>query len=64
MTSTELLYSDPLKAATQAASEIAERTGFATHDIALVMGSGWVTAIDALGEPVYECNAEELTGFG
>lgn len=63
MTSTELLYSDPLKAATQAASEIAERTGFATHDIALVMGSGWVTAIDALGEPVYECNAEDLTGF-
>jgi purine-nucleoside phosphorylase len=27
------------------------------------MGSGWVTAVDALGEPKYECNAEELTGF-
>jgi purine-nucleoside phosphorylase len=63
MTSTDFLYSDPLQAAVQAAAEIAERTGFATHDIALVMGSGWVTAVDALGEPKYECNAEELTGF-
>ena len=63
MTSTDLLYSDPLQAAVQAAAEIAERTGFATNDIALVMGSGWVTAVDALGEPKYECNAEELTGF-
>jgi purine-nucleoside phosphorylase len=63
MTSTDLLYSDPLQAAVQAAAEIAERTGFAMHDIALVMGSGWVTAVDALGEPKYECNAEELTGF-
>ena len=63
MTSNDLLYSDPLRAAVKAAAEIAERTGFATHDIALVMGSGWVTAVDALGEPKYECNAEELTGF-
>ena len=63
MTSTDLLYSDPLQAATQAAAEIAARTGAATHDIALVMGSGWVTAIDALGEPSYESNAEDLTGF-
>jgi purine-nucleoside phosphorylase len=40
MTSTELLYSDPLAAAVQAAKEIAQRTGVASHDIALVMGSG------------------------
>lgn len=63
MTSTELLYSDPLKAAEVAAKEIAERTGVATHDIALVMGSGWVGAVDALGTPAYECNADEITGF-
>jgi purine-nucleoside phosphorylase len=63
MTSTDLLYLDPLQAAVQAAAEIAERTGFATHDIALVMGSGWVTAVDGLGKSKYECNAEELTGF-
>jgi len=59
----ELLYTDPLAAATRAASEIADRTGVPSHDVALVMGSGWVSAVDALGIPVYECNAEELTGF-
>lgn len=63
MTSTELLYSDPMAAAAKAASEIAARTGVATHDVALVMGSGWVSACDALGEPAYECDAHELTGF-
>ena len=63
MTSTEILYSDPLHAAAIAASEIASRTGIASHDVALVMGSGWVGAVDALGTPVYECNAEEITGF-
>jgi len=63
MTSTDILYSDPLQAAAIAASEIASRTGFASHDVALVMGSGWVGAVDALGSPNYECNAEEITGF-
>ena len=63
MTSTELLYSDPMAAAAQAASEIAARTGVATHDVALVMGSGWVGACDALGDAAYECDAHELTGF-
>jgi len=63
MTSTDILYSDPLQAAAIAASEIASRTGVASHDVALVMGSGWVGAVDALGTPRYECNAEEITGF-
>ena len=63
MTQTELLYKDPLAAAEQAAKEIAAKTGIAHHDVALVMGSGWVSAVDALGTPVFECNAEEFTGF-
>ncbi len=63
MTSTELLYQDPMAAAAQAASEIASRTGVARHDVALVMGSGWVSACVALGTPAYECDAHELTGF-
>ena len=63
MTNSELLYTDPLAAATVAAKEIAEKTGVASHDVALVMGSGWVSAVDALGTPVYECNAEDITGF-
>ena len=49
MTQTELLYKDPLAAAEQAAAEIAAKTGIAQHDVALVMGSGWVSAVDALG---------------
>jgi purine-nucleoside phosphorylase len=63
MTSTEILYTDPLKAATLAAAEIAQASGIAAHDVALVMGSGWVGAVDALGTPTFECNAEEITGF-
>lgn len=63
MSNTELLYKDPLAAAQVAADEIAQRTGIASHDIALVMGSGWVSAVDALGTPAYECDADEITGF-
>ena len=63
MTNNELLYSDPLAAATLAAQEICEKSGVASHDVALVMGSGWMSAVDALGVASYECNAQELTGF-
>ena len=63
MTNSELLYSDPLAAAAAAAKEITERTGVASHDVALVMSSGWVSAVDALGTPAYECNAEDISGF-
>jgi purine-nucleoside phosphorylase len=63
MTSSELLYQDPMAAAAKAAAEIATRTGIAAHDVALVMGSGWTSACDALGAPTYECDAHELTGF-
>lgn len=63
MTNSELLYADPLAAAAQAAKEIGDRTGVVAHDVALIMGSGWVSAVDALGTPAFECNAEEFTGF-
>ncbi len=63
MSATDLLYSDPLAAAEKAAQEIAERSGVARHDIALVMGSGWVDATEALGSATFECNTHELTGF-
>ena len=63
MTNTELLYQDPLAAAVAAAAEIAEKTGVAAHDVALVMGSGWFSAVAALGTPAFECDAEEFTGF-
>jgi len=40
---------DPYTAAAEAAESLQRLTGAATHDIALVMGSGWVPAADMLG---------------
>ncbi len=57
------LYSDPLGTATKAAGQIATITGVPKHDIALVMGSGWVGACDALGTPTHEFDAHDLEGF-
>lgn len=57
------LYSDPLGTATKAAAQIASITGVPKHDIALVMGSGWVGACDALGTPTHEFDAHDLEGF-
>ena len=57
------LYLDPLGTALKAATQIAERTGVARHDVAVVLGSGWVSAIDALGTPTHEFNTEEIEGF-
>jgi purine-nucleoside phosphorylase len=57
------IYADPLGTAAQAAAQIAERTGILKHDIALVMGSGWIGACDALGIPTHEFDAHELDGF-
>ncbi|MCL3819870.1 purine-nucleoside phosphorylase [Aeromicrobium wangtongii] len=55
MTTTEL--------ARQAADALRERTGGGDHDIALVMGSGWLPAADALGVPDHEVPLAELPGF-
>ncbi|MGH3317883.1 MAG: purine-nucleoside phosphorylase [Nocardioidaceae bacterium] len=49
--------------ARQAADALAERTGADKHDVALVMGSGWLPAADALGEAEHEFPAAELPGF-
>jgi purine-nucleoside phosphorylase len=46
-----------------AAAELAERTGVERHDVAIVLGSGWVPAIDVLGEPAAEFPVTELSGF-
>ncbi len=54
---------DPFAIAAQAASEIAEATGVATHDIALTLGSGWGSAADLLGETTHTIPADEITGF-
>jgi purine-nucleoside phosphorylase len=46
-----------------AADKLAELTGVASHDIALVLGSGWLPAVDALGEPTAEIATTDLPGF-
>jgi len=57
------LYSDPIGTAEKAAQSLAEITGKNKHDVALVMGSGWIDAADALGQPTHEFNATQLPGF-
>lgn len=49
--------------AREAADALRDRTGGGDHDVALVMGSGWLPAADALGEPDYEIPTEDLPGF-
>ncbi|MBC6458686.1 purine-nucleoside phosphorylase [Actinomadura sp. HBU206391] len=48
--------------ANRAADELRSRT-FDSFDVALVMGSGWVPAADALGEPEAELPVTDLPGF-
>lgn len=53
----------PTDDAAAAAAVLAERTGVARHDLALVLGSGWLPAVDAIGETVAEVPIAELPGF-
>ncbi|WP_329118073.1 purine-nucleoside phosphorylase [Streptomyces sp. NBC_01465] len=54
---------DPHAAADAAAARLRELTGAESHDVALVMGSGWAPAVDALGTPEAEFPVTELPGF-
>ena len=54
---------DPTTTAHEAAAELARRTGTATHDVALVLGSGWRPAADVLGTADAEIPMAELPGF-
>lgn len=54
---------DPGAAAIRAATAIAERTGVACHDVAVVLGSGWAATVAALGRPVTALPMAELPGF-
>ncbi|MEV7024677.1 purine-nucleoside phosphorylase [Kitasatospora sp. NPDC093558] len=58
-----VVSADPYAAAQAAAARLRELTGAERHDVALVMGSGWVPAADALGETVAEFPVTELPGF-
>ncbi|SOC55456.1 purine-nucleoside phosphorylase [Ornithinimicrobium cerasi] len=54
---------DPRQVAEAAAAVIAERTGAARHDVALVLGSGWKQAADRLGEADTEIENTDVPGF-
>jgi purine-nucleoside phosphorylase len=46
-----------------AAAAIRAATGAATHDVAVVLGSGWRPAADLIGEPSHELAMADLPGF-
>lgn len=54
---------DPAGTAALAARALAERTSVDSHQVALVLGSGWVPAIEGLGTVVAELPVTELPGF-
>ncbi|WP_055587924.1 purine-nucleoside phosphorylase [Peterkaempfera griseoplana] len=58
-----VVATDPHAAARAAAARLRELTGAERHDVALVMGSGWVPAADALGAPEHEFPVTDLPGF-
>lgn len=51
------------EAAAEAAQVLAQKTGVERHDVALVMGSGWLPAVDALGGATVEISSTDLPGF-
>jgi purine-nucleoside phosphorylase len=54
---------DPFDIAAEAAAYIAQVTGVESHDIALVLGSGWGGAAELLGETIAEIPSHEVPGF-
>jgi purine-nucleoside phosphorylase len=57
------MTSPPPDASTEAAKALADTTGVAAHDVAVVLGSGWRPAADVLGEPAAEVAMADLPGF-
>jgi purine-nucleoside phosphorylase len=54
---------DPYGDAGEAAAALAERTGVERHDVAVILGSGWRPAADALGEATAAFSATDLPGY-
>ncbi len=53
----------PHDLASDAAERLRDLTGVDRHDVALVLGSGWLPAVEALGEVVAEVSSTDLPGF-
>jgi purine-nucleoside phosphorylase len=54
---------DPFGAAEAAASRLAALSGFDHHDVAVVLGSGWLPAADRMGSVVAQLPMTALGGF-
>ena len=54
---------DPFALAAAAADAFAAEVGVVSHDVALVLGSGWGPAADRIGATVGEVTASDLPGF-
>jgi purine-nucleoside phosphorylase len=63
VSNTDFLAADPFAAARAAADYIAEETGVDSHDVALVLGSGWAEAADLIGDTTATLSADEVPGF-
>ncbi|WP_084963714.1 purine-nucleoside phosphorylase [Thermoactinospora rubra] len=57
------MSTDPYILAQEAAKALKSATGLESFDVALVMGSGWVPAADAIGQTLSEIPVTELPGF-
>lgn len=57
------MNTDAYASAQASAANLALLTGQAKHDVAVVLGSGWAPAADALGTPKVEFALDELGGF-
>src|ERR1700730_2208330 len=54
---------DPFGEARAAAARLAEISGIDRHDVAVVLGSGWIPAADRMGQVVAEWPMVDLGGF-
>lgn len=54
---------NPYELASRAAKKFSELSKIASHDVLLVLGSGWTSAIRTLGESDLEVLFTDLPGF-
>jgi purine-nucleoside phosphorylase len=56
-------HADPWRLVAEAATAISERTAVPSHDVLVVLGSGWTPAADRFGTTTAEIAIGELPGF-
>ena len=61
-TAAETMHIDPYQQAEQAAAQLLELTG-RQHQIAVVLGSGWLQAADSLGTMNHDIESSQVAGF-